>query len=66
MKNQLVQILSKPVDRREAMAALGGMAAVGLALAQTECNPLAAAEDREKARLDWEQYFQGNYRLMTD
>src|SRR5262249_58698817 len=33
---------------------------------QTECNPIASAEAREKATLDWQEYFQGNFRLMTD
>ncbi len=60
------QLLERQVDRR---TAIGGMAAgllTGLGLVQAACNPLSSAEARESAVLDWQTYFQGNFRLMTD
>ena len=60
------QLLERQVDRR---TAIGGMAAgllAGLGMVQTACNALASAEAREKAVLDWQTYFQGNFRLMSD
>jgi molybdopterin-containing oxidoreductase family iron-sulfur binding subunit len=54
------------MDRRAALSILGAALSAGLGLVQTACNPLASAADREKARLDWEAFFQKNYRLMSD
>lgn len=60
---QLIQI---QLDRREAIAKFGGMLAAGLGLATTACNPLASGADREEARLEWQSFFQGNFRLMSE
>lgn len=60
------QLLEREVDRRTALATVAGALAAGLGLMQTACNPLASAAEREKARLNWEAYFQGNFRLMSD
>ena len=38
----------------------------GLGLAESACNPLSSPEDRELARLNWQAYFQKNFRLMSD
>jgi Fe-S-cluster-containing dehydrogenase component len=56
----------KPIDRRGAMATMGGMLAAGLGVLQTSCSPLATAAEKEKAKLDWEAYFQKHFQLMTD
>src|SRR6187401_1805382 len=63
MSNQLVQI---QLDRREAIGKIGGLLAVGMGLATTACNPMASGADREAAHLEWDAFFQGNFRLMTD
>lgn len=57
---------NKPMDRRGAMATMGGMLAAGLGVLQTSCSPLATAAEKEKARLDWDAYFQQNFQVMTD
>jgi Fe-S-cluster-containing dehydrogenase component len=62
----LQQLLDKPVSRRTALATLAAGAAATAAVAQTSLNPLATAESREKALLEWKEFFQGNYRLMSD
>jgi molybdopterin-containing oxidoreductase family iron-sulfur binding subunit len=59
-------VLSKPLNRREALGRLTAGLAAGLGLAQSACSPLASAEERELAGLGWDEYFQKNYRLMTD
>ena len=60
------QLLDRPVDRRTAIGSLAAGIVAGLGLVQTACNPLGTAEAREQAVLDWQSYFQGNFRLMTD
>jgi molybdopterin-containing oxidoreductase family iron-sulfur binding subunit len=69
MKNGLVQIMNTAMDRRAAIA-VAGAAAAGMASAAAAgigaLNPFASAETREVSRLEWERYFQGNYRLMTE
>lgn len=65
-KSGLEQLLERDVDRRTAVTTLGSALALGLGVLQTACNPLASDADREKARLDWESYFQGNFQVMND
>src|SRR4030095_16278108 len=60
------QLLEREVDRRTALGLIGTGLMAGLGLFQSACNPLASAESRERAVLDWQEYFQGNFRLMTD
>ena len=38
---------NKPMDRRGAMATMGGMLAAGLGVLQTSCSPLATAAEKE-------------------
>ncbi|RMF63605.1 MAG: 4Fe-4S dicluster domain-containing protein [Bacteroidetes bacterium] len=51
------------VDRRAAVQTIASGLLAGLGLFNAACNPLASSE---KARLRWENYFKGNFRLMTD
>jgi molybdopterin-containing oxidoreductase family iron-sulfur binding subunit len=60
------QLLEREVDRRTALGMMATGLLAGLGLFQTACNPLASAESRERAALDWQEYFQGNFRVMTD
>jgi Fe-S-cluster-containing dehydrogenase component len=59
-------ILDKKVDRRGAVAMLFGAAAAS-AGAASACSPasVASAEEREAKLLEWEEYFKGNFRLMS-
>ena len=65
-KGGLQQLLDRPVDRRTAMQTAAAALTAGLGLLQAGCSPLAAGESREKAKLEWETFFQGNYRLMDE
>ena len=59
-------IFDKPVDRRRALGMLFGAVAVG-SQAAGACAPLVGTdEEREAAVLEWEEYFKGNFRLMSD
>ena len=60
------QLLERQVDRRTAIGGIAAGLLAGLGLVQAACNPLSSAEARETAVLDWQTYFQGNFRLMTD
>ena len=60
------QLLDRQVDRRTAIGGLAAGLLAGLGMVQTACNGLVSAEAREKAVLDWQAYFQGNFRLMSD
>jgi len=59
-------LLDKPVDRRRALGMLFGAAAT-TATAASACSPasLLSAEDREAKLLEWEEYFKGNFQLMS-
>lgn len=60
-------VLDKTVDRRQALGMMAGGVAAGAQLASA-CSPqsLASAEEREQKLLEWEEYFKGNFRLMTE
>ncbi|MEX2531107.1 MAG: 4Fe-4S dicluster domain-containing protein [Gemmatimonadota bacterium] len=59
--------LEKPVDRRGALGMLFGAVAAGTQ-AVSACSPtsLLSAEEREAKLLEWEEYFKGNFRLMSE
>lgn len=62
----LVQILTKPMDRRTAMQTAATGLVLGLGWLETSCSPSASDDEREAARLNWQDYFQGNFKVMTD
>jgi molybdopterin-containing oxidoreductase family iron-sulfur binding subunit len=62
----LSQLLNRPVDRRTATAMVGTALAAGVGLLNAAFSPFGAPEDREKAGLAWDEFFQGNFRLMSD
>jgi molybdopterin-containing oxidoreductase family iron-sulfur binding subunit len=59
-------LFEKPVDRRRALGMLFG-AVAATTQAAGACSPLgtASTEWREAKLLEWEEYFKGNFRLMT-
>jgi molybdopterin-containing oxidoreductase family iron-sulfur binding subunit len=59
-------IFEKPVDRRNALRMLFGVAAAGAQVASA-CSPIGGTdEEREAKLLEWEEHFKGNFALMTD
>lgn len=65
-KDGITQLLEKPMSRRTALGALLGSAVAGVSAVNSGCSPIASADDREKSKLEWQEYFKGNYRLMTE
>ena len=57
-------VLDKPMDRRRALGTLFGAAVLGTQAAGA-CSPVGDPDGREAALLAWEEYFKGNFRLMT-
>ncbi|MFQ5568861.1 MAG: 4Fe-4S dicluster domain-containing protein [Rhodothermales bacterium] len=62
-KSGMQQVFEKQVDRRTAVGTLASALLAGLGMVQAACNPLSSSE---RSRLKWEEYFKGNFRLMTD
>ncbi len=60
------QEMKRQVDRRSAMKSIAAGLFAGFGLMQTACNPLADDEKSEISRLNWEEYFKGNFRLMSE
>ncbi|MFN3323492.1 MAG: 4Fe-4S dicluster domain-containing protein [Bryobacteraceae bacterium] len=60
------QFLDKPMTRAAALGTLAAGLAAGAGLAKTALNPFASSDAREQAWLNWEEFFQGNFQLMTD
>jgi Fe-S-cluster-containing dehydrogenase component len=59
-------LFDKPVDRRRALGMLFGAVAVGTQAAGA-CSPVSGGSEewREAKLLEWEEYFKGNFRLMS-
>jgi Fe-S-cluster-containing dehydrogenase component len=63
----LQQLLDKQISRRDAVKLMAVGLVTGLAFLQAACTPAPLnLINREEARLNWEEYFKGNFRLMTD
>lgn len=57
-------ILQKTVGRRKALGMLFGGIAAG---SQAACTGIGASEEEKEAKLlEWQEYFKGNFRLMSD
>jgi len=60
------QVLNQKQSRRKAMGTIFKGLTAGTALASSSCSPFMDAEKREEAELQWDEYFKGHYKLMTD
>ena len=59
------QVLKKPLDRRSALKGLTAGLFAGTGFLNSSCSVTAGDSDKELAELKWEEYFKGNYQLMT-
>ena len=59
-------VFDKPVSRRQALGMMVGATVASTALAKTGVNVLSSDEKREKTLLKWQEYFKGNFQVMTD
>ena len=58
-------VFDKPVSRRQALGMMVGATVASTALATTGVDVLSSDEKREKTLLKWQEYFKGNFKLMT-
>ena len=56
---------AKKTDRRQAIRQALGAVGVATAATQSSCSVTSTETDRERRKLNWEEYFKGNYRVMT-
>lgn len=60
------QVFDVKMDRRSAFKKLTASLLIGAGAVSTSCSVTAGDETKEKAQIDWEEQFKGNYKLMTD
>ncbi|WP_422358970.1 sulfate reduction electron transfer complex DsrMKJOP subunit DsrO [Reichenbachiella sp.] len=60
------QVFDKKSDRRDAIRKLSLGLLTGAGLVNSSCSVTASDTKKEKAELNWEEYFKGNFRLMTE
>jgi Fe-S-cluster-containing dehydrogenase component len=60
------QVMGKSSGRRDALKNMSAGLLAGLGLVNTACDVTAGDDKKEKSELKWEEYFKGNYRLMTE
>lgn len=59
-------VLDKPLGRRGALSVILGAVGVSGAAAGAHATPITDDDTRERKLLEWEEYFKGHFRLMTD
>jgi molybdopterin-containing oxidoreductase family iron-sulfur binding subunit len=55
----------KPLSRRRALGAMATASAASVAVASKAVDPKVSKEEFETTKLAWEEYFKGNFRVMT-
>ena len=64
-KDGFQQVFDVKMDRRTAFRKLTASLLIGAGAVQSSCSVIAGEETKEKAQLDWEEQFKGNYKLMN-
>ena len=59
-------VLDKPLNRRQALGMLAGGGMATTSLARTATGAVTGSEKNGTALLNWQEYFKGNFREMTD
>ncbi len=65
-KDGFDQVFDVKMDRRTAFRKLTASLAIGAGAVSTACSVTSEDEAKEKAQIDWEEQFKGNYKLMED
>lgn len=60
------QVFNVQMDRRTAFKKLTASLMVGAGAVNTSCSLVASDKSKEKAQIDWEEQFKGNYQLMSN
>lgn len=59
------QVMSKRTDRRTALRNLTMGLMTGAGFVNSSCSVTASDTKKEKSELNWEEYFKGNYKVMS-
>ena len=65
LQENIGEIMNPTISRRQAMQLIAGSMLAGFAMLQIGCATGVSAESDDK-NLKWDEYFKGNYRLMTE
>ncbi len=65
-KDGFDQVFDVKMDRRTAFRQLTASLMIGAGAVSSSCSVISDDESKEKAQIDWEEQFKGNYKLMTD
>ncbi|MDO6758839.1 4Fe-4S dicluster domain-containing protein [Tamlana sp. 2_MG-2023] len=65
-KDGFDQVFDVKMDRRTAFKKLTASLLIGAGAVSTSCSVIGGDESKEKAQIDWEEQFKGNYKLMSD
>lgn len=65
-KDGFEQVFDVKMDRRSAFKKLTASLMIGAGAISTSCSVTTSDDTKEKAQIDWEEQFKGNYKLMTD
>ena len=65
-KDGFDQIMEVPMDRRAAFKKITAGFLIGAGAVSSACSVVSGDETKEKSAIEWEEYFKGNYKLMSD
>jgi Fe-S-cluster-containing dehydrogenase component len=65
-KDGFEQVFDVKMDRRTAFKKLTASLLIGAGALSSSCSSVTGEDTKEKAQIDWEEQFKGNYKLMTD
>lgn len=60
------QKLNKPTNRRNMLKSLTAGLLAGAGMVNSSCSLTASDDKKDKKQLEWEEFFKGNYRLMSE
>ena len=60
------QVFDVDMNRRQAFKKITAGLMIGAGAVSTSCSVVSGDESKEKSQIEWEEYFKGNYKLMTD
>ncbi len=60
------QVFDVNMNRRQAFKKLTAGLAIGAGAVSTSCSLFSGDKSKEKSEIEWEEYFKGNYKLMTE
>ncbi|AZQ63852.1 4Fe-4S dicluster domain-containing protein [Flammeovirga pectinis] len=64
-KDGFDQKIEQKTDRRTALKSITSGLLAGVGMAQSACSPTKSDASKEKANMEWEEYFKGNYQVMS-